>query len=91
MLLSIESANVNETVFDDPFTIDIRRTENHHMTFGGGPHYCVGVAPAWMDLQITTETLLRRFRDIRLAVPAERLPRSLGGFMEGFTKVPVER
>jgi cytochrome P450 len=90
VLLSIESANVDETVFDDPFTIDIRRAENHHMTFGGGPHYCVGAALARMELQITTETLLRRFRDIRLAVPAERLPRSLGGFMEGFTKVPVE-
>ncbi|MGB6165493.1 MAG: cytochrome P450 [Pseudonocardiaceae bacterium] len=90
VLLSIESANVDETVFDDPFTIDIRRTENHHMTFGGGPHYCVGAALARMELQVTTETLLRRFRDIRLAVPAEGLPRSLGGFMEGFTKVPVE-
>jgi cytochrome P450 len=90
VVLSMESANVDETVFDDPFTINIRRTENHHMTFGGGPHYCVGAALARMELQVSTETLLRRFPNIHLAVPAERLPRSLGGFMEGFTKVPVE-
>jgi cytochrome P450 len=90
VLLSIESANVDETVFDDPFTIDIQRKKNHHVAFGSGPHYCVGAALARMELQVTTETLLRRFPDIRLAVPAETLPRSLGGFMEGFTKVPVE-
>lgn len=90
VLLSEESANVDESVFDDPFTIDIRRPENHHMTFGAGLHYCVGAALARMELQVATETLLRRFPGIHLAVPAEQLPRSLGGFMEGFTEVPVD-
>ena len=90
VLLSEESANVDESVFDDPFTIDIRRPENHHLTFGAGLHYCVGAALARMELQVATETLLRRFPGIRLAVPAEQLPRSLGGFMEGFTEVPVD-
>ncbi|WP_309239801.1 cytochrome P450 [Actinomadura sp. J1-007] len=89
VLLSEESANMDETVFDDPFTIDIHRKENHHMTFGAGIHYCVGAALARMELQVATETLLRRFPDIRLAVPARDLPRGLGGFMEGFTAIPV--
>lgn len=90
VLLSEESANMDETVFEDPFTLDIRRKENHHMTFGAGLHYCVGAALARMELQVATESLLRRFPDIRLAAKAEELPRSLGGFMEGFTEVPVE-
>lgn len=90
VLLSEESANVDEAVFDDPFTLDIRRPENHHMTFGAGLHYCVGAALARMELQVATEALLRRFPDLHLAVPAEQLPRSLGGFMEGFTEVPVD-
>jgi cytochrome P450 len=89
VLLSEESANMDETVFDDPFTIDIRRAENHHMTFGAGLHYCVGAALARMELQVATETLLRRFPDIALALPGEDLPRGLGGFMEGFSEVPV--
>lgn len=89
VLLSEESANMDENVFPDPFTIDIRRTENHHMTFGAGLHYCVGAALARMEIQVATECLLRRFPDIRLAVPGERLPRGLGGFMEGFTEIPV--
>ncbi|MGP4026353.1 cytochrome P450 [Actinomadura sp. 3N407] len=89
VLLSEEGANTDGSVFKDPFTIDIRRKENHHMTFGAGIHYCVGAALARMELQVATETLLRRFPDVRLAVPAEELPRGLGGFMEGFSEVPV--
>lgn len=89
VLLSEESANMDEAVFTDPFTVDVRRAENHHMTFGAGIHYCVGAALARMELQVATESLLRRFPDIRLAVPAEKLPRAIGGFMEGFSEVPV--
>ena len=37
----------------------------------------------------TFETLLKRFPDIRLAVAPEQLPRTLGGFMEGFSEIPV--
>jgi len=90
VLLSEEAANMDPEVFDRPFEIDIRRTENHHMTFGAGLHYCVGAALARMELQVATETLLRRFPNLRLAVPGDQLPRALGGFMEGFTEVPVE-
>ncbi|HEY4453348.1 MAG TPA: cytochrome P450 [Pseudonocardiaceae bacterium] len=89
VLLSEESANMDERVFDDPFTLDIRRKENHHMTFGAGLHYCVGAALARMELQVATEGLLRRFPKVHLAIPGDELPRGLGGFMEGFTNIPV--
>ncbi|QNP75680.1 cytochrome P450 [Streptomyces roseirectus] len=90
VLLSEEGANCDPAVFDNPFELDIRREENHHMTFGAGIHYCVGAALARMELQIATESLLRRFPSIRLAKPANELPRALGGFMEGFTEIPVD-
>jgi cytochrome P450 len=89
VLLSEESANMDETIFTDPFSIDIHRAENHHMTFGSGIHYCVGAALARMELQVATESLLRRFPGIRLAVPPAELPRGIGGFMEGFSLIPV--
>ncbi|HEY8374621.1 MAG TPA: cytochrome P450 [Pseudonocardiaceae bacterium] len=90
VLLSEESANMDETVFPDPFTLDLRRKDNHHMTFGAGLHYCVGAALARMELQVATEGLLRRFPNLHLAIPGEKLPRALGGFMEGFTEIPVD-
>jgi cytochrome P450 len=89
VLLSEESANVDEEVFHEPFALDIRRQDNHHMTFGAGLHYCAGAALARMELQVATESLLKRLPELRLAVPGEELPRGLGGFMEGFTEIPV--
>ena len=90
VLLSEESANTDEEMFPEPFKLDIRRGNNHHMTFGAGLHYCAGAALARMELQVATRALLERLPDLRLAVPGEQLPRGLGGFTEGFTEIPVE-
>jgi cytochrome P450 len=89
VMLSVE-ANMDASVFPDPLTIDIHRAENNHLSFGSGIHYCAGAALARMELQVTYEGLLRHFPAIRLAVPAEVLPRGVGGFIEGFTEIPVE-
>jgi cytochrome P450 len=89
VVLAVESANVDEDVFENPFTIDIRRRENHHLSFGAGPHLCVGADLARMQLQVVTEGLLRRFPDIRLAVTGERLRRAGAEFHEGFAEIPV--
>lgn len=89
VVLGAESANVDEDVFENPLTIDIRRRENHHLTFGAGPHMCVGADLAGMVLQVATEGLLRRFPAIRLAVDGAALARGADGFTEGFAEIPV--
>jgi len=89
VMLSEESANADESVFVDPFGLDLRRKDNHHMTFGSGLHYCVGAALARMELQVAMEALLRRFPKLRLGVEPEQLRRDVGGFLEGFVAVPV--
>jgi cytochrome P450 len=83
-------SNMDDTVFESPFELDIRRTENHHMTFGSGIHYCAGAALARMELQVSTEGLLRRYPKLRLAVPKEELARPAGGFLAAFSAVPVD-
>lgn len=89
VLLSVES-NMDSTEFEDPYTIDIRRTENHHMSFGSGIHYCAGAALARIELQVSTEGLLRRFPKLRLAVSKEELVRPTGAFLAAFTAIPIE-
>ena len=89
VMLSEESANADDSVFVDPFGLDLRRKDNHHMTFGSGLHYCVGAALARMELQVAMEALLRRFPKLRLGVEPEQLRRDVGGFLEGFVSVPV--
>ena len=89
VLLSVES-NMDESEFEDPFTLNIRRTENHHMSFGSGIHYCAGAALARIELQVSTEGLLRRFPKLRLAVPKDELVRPVGAFLAAFDMIPVE-
>ena len=89
VMLSEECANCDHESLRDAFDLDIRRQENHHMTFGAGIHYCVGAALARMELQMATESLLRRFPDSESARPGEKLVRAVGGFIEGYAEIPV--
>jgi pentalenolactone synthase len=56
------------------------------VTFGYGPHFCIGAPLARIELQVVFGTLFRRFPTLRLAVPLEKLrPRSdllTGGLAE---------
>jgi len=42
VLMMFWLANRDPAAFPDPETIDIHRTNNRHMTFGMGPHRCLG-------------------------------------------------
>ena len=67
------SANRDESVFDDPFRFNVRRSPNAHVSFGaGGPHFCLGANLARMELRIVFEELLRGLDEIELAGPVER-------------------
>ena len=70
------SANRDERQFDHPDVLDITREPNRHLSFGQGVHYCVGAPLARLEGQIAINTLLRRFPDLRLAVPPQALVRS---------------
>lgn len=89
VLLSVES-NLDEEQFECPMNMDIRRRPNNHLSFGSGIHYCAGAPLARMELQVATESLLRRFPEVRLAVPGEQLVRQVGSFLDGFVEIPVQ-
>jgi cytochrome P450 len=66
----LRSANRDEEVFADPFTFDIGRTENPHVTFGGGgPHHCLGAMLARAEIRAVLDELLCRADDISLGPP----------------------
>jgi cytochrome P450 len=63
----LRSANRDEEVFDNPFTFDIGRTDNAHVTFGGGgPHHCLGAMLARAEIRAVLDELLCRADDISL-------------------------
>ncbi len=80
------SANRDEDIFEDPYRFDITRTPNEHLAFGIGEHFCLGAGFARKELKVMFEELFRRFPDIELDGPAERLR---SNFINGIKHLPV--
>jgi cytochrome P450 len=67
VVLFYPSANRDERAFTSPFRFDIRRSPNHHVSFGGGgAHYCLGAHLARREIRTLLEQVLARFDDIAL-------------------------
>ena len=67
------AANRDPDRFPDPDRFDIRRTDNQHLSFGHGAHYCLGAALARLEAPLALSSLLARLPGLRLAVPSEEL------------------
>lgn len=80
------SANRDEAVFAAPDRFDVGRTPNEHLTFGFGPHFCLGAALARLEIQILLDELLRRLPDVAPAGPAVRMR---GNHIAGIKHLPV--
>ncbi|NQD67450.1 cytochrome P450 [Bacillus haikouensis] len=61
----MSACNMDEAVFENPFTIDIHRPNNKkHLTFGNGPHFCLGAPLARLEMKIALETFIQNFSRI---------------------------
>jgi len=80
------SANRDEEMFPHADRFDVARTPNEHLTFGIGPHFCLGANLARLEIRIMFEELLRRLPDIELAGPVDRLR---SNFIHGIKRMPV--
>jgi cytochrome P450 PksS len=76
VLLAMSAANRDPGLFTDPDRFDITRdaTRSKHLTFGFGPHHCLGASLARKELEIAFRTLLERLPGLRLdaAHPPQR-------------------
>jgi len=82
--------NRDSRFFDNPDVFDIRRppgnTRKHYRTFGQGPHYCIGVHQARLNLEVMLEEIARRLTGLRL-LAEPRQARSL--FMDGYKELRI--
>jgi cytochrome P450 len=85
--LMLGAANRDPARFPDPDRLDITRKDNHHVSFGQGPHFCLGAPLARLEGQIAFGTLLHRFPALRLA--ADRLEYRPTFNLRGLQALPV--
>lgn len=83
------SANRDEQVFADADDMVLSRSPNPHLTFGVGPHSCLGQSLARTELQVTLDVLLRKLPTLQLAVSIDELQRVEGLLVGGLRTVPV--
>lgn len=81
------SANRDEDVFDRPDEFDVGRSPNPHMAFGGGgPHLCLGLHVARIEIQSMLRQIVTRMPDLAPAGPAEPMA---SNFIAGVHAMPV--
>ena len=75
--VSVAAANRDPMRYPDPGRVDPTRRNIAHLTFGGGPHLCLGMHLARTEATVAINALLDRLPDLRLD-PNVPLPRVVG-------------
>ncbi len=88
IMLMFESANFDESVFEDAHEFRIDRNPNSHLAFGFGTHFCLGNQLARLELKIMMSKVVTRLPDLRLADDG-MLPLRPANFVSGLESMPV--
>jgi cytochrome P450 len=80
------SANRDPAVFADPDTLDVGRSDNPHVSFGAGVHFCIGAPLARVELQASFGALLDRTSRLELGGEPVRRPEFV---IRGLADLPV--
>ncbi len=62
----LAAANRDPLQFPHPNRLDVGRTDNRHLAFAAGAHYCLGAALARIEARAAIGSLVRRFPDLEL-------------------------
>lgn len=80
------SANFDEREFDQPREFRVARNPNKHVSFGHGPHFCLGAYLGRAELQALLTALVGAVSRIELAGPPEPI---YSNFLNGYSTLPV--
>jgi cytochrome P450 len=79
------AANRDERKFADPDRFDVRRNPVGHMSFGAGPHMCMGMNLAKLEMRSLFTALAQKVKRFRI----EEEQRLLHNILRGFSKLIV--
>lgn len=86
VLMLFAAGNFDERALDDPNAFDLAREKNPHVSFGRGPHQCLGKHVAGLEMKILLEELLQRTKDIS---PAGDISYIRDAYSRGVYQLPV--
>jgi cytochrome P450 len=86
VLMLFAAGNFDERAIDDPNRFDLSREKNPHVSFGRGPHQCLGKHVASLEMKILLEELLQRTKDI---TPAGDIDYVRDAYSRGVYQLPV--
>lgn len=66
---AVTAANLDPTIYPSPLRFDIRRNPKQILTFGAGPHFCLGSIFAKRILAVALLEFMQRFPDMQLVDP----------------------
>jgi cytochrome P450 len=86
VVMYFAAANRDPAAFECPDALDLARTPNEHVAFGGGPHVCLGQHLARLEIDAILEEVLTRMPDIEIPAAPEWLAST---FISGPKTMPV--
>jgi cytochrome P450 len=84
----VGSANHDASRFEDPGEWRLGRPVQHHVAFGTGPHQCLGMHLARLELRVGLDRILDRLPNLRLD-PDQPAPVIEGFAFRGPDRLPV--
>ncbi|MGQ8882072.1 cytochrome P450 family protein [Bacillus paralicheniformis] len=89
IIVSLASANRDDTVFPNADRFNIERKDNRHLAFGYGSHFCLGAPLARLEAKIAIQTLLRRFEHIEIKGEREQIKWKGNFLMRALDELPL--
>jgi cholest-4-en-3-one 26-monooxygenase len=86
MAMLFAAGNFDDAVFDEPAKFALDRDPNPHLSFGRGPHSCLGKHIAALEIKILLEELFQRTSAIEPAGPVDY---SRDNYSRGVYQLPV--
>lgn len=89
--LTYPAANRDPRHFKDPHTFNIFRDfskDSKHLSFGLGPHFCLGASLARMEIRLSLEEMTRRVKRVRVPEGKE-VEYVSSSFVRGLKKYPA--